>query len=347
MIQDVKKYIDSEFEVSKLRVESLTKSNNLSEVTVGRLVELEKFFQSIDFESLKINTVSDAMTAVRLFRSSKKDFIKLYLKKNDYSDFKVFDSILNYRERLFDGLMEEKGLSCIATKDALKRFILANSSLKLYKALDSKLKMLKVDDSTDRMYIEFINQHPNEIFGFYEDSRSEVIEELTSHKKLKYKINGLTDIISLNPNASFSFQKIISHGKVSKGIVLPIRHLGRETTWVCFKKIIINEIDFSEIFSYSLKNVLHEGRYYKAIILRDKKEIIEEESLLSQYHALSNLFYQNALDNLSSQKSGISIDLQKSKIYIPSSRTEDDSLRENWQNFLLDFKQIINGVKDE
>lgn len=347
MIQDVKKYIDSEIEVSKLRVESLKKSNNLSEVTISRLIELEKFFQGIDFESLKINTVSDAMTAVRLFRSSKKDFIKLYLKKNDYSDFKVLDSILNYRKRLLDELIEEKGLSCIATKDALKRFILVNSSLKLYKALDSKLKILEIDKSTDQVYIDFINQHPNEIFGFYEDSRAEVMDEVTSQKKLKYKINGLVDIISLYPNSSFSFQKIISHGKVSRGIVLPIRHLGRETAWVCFKKIIINEIDFSEIFSYSLKNVLHEGKYYKAIILRDKREIAEEESLLSQYHTLSNLFYQNALSNLSSQKSGISIDLQKSKIYMPSSRTEDDSLRENWQNFLLDFKQIINGVKDE
>lgn len=347
MIQDVKKYIDSEIEVSKLRVESLIKSNNLSEVAVSRLIELEKLFQSIDFESLKINTVSEAMTAVRLFRSSKKDFIKLYIENNDCSDFKVLDSILSYRKKMLDGLMEEKELSCIAAKDALKRFILVNSSLKLYRALDSKLKMLGIDDATDRMYINFINQHPNEIFGFYEDSRNEVIRDFASNRKLKYKINGLTDIISLNPNASFSFQKIISHGKVSKGIVLPVRHLGRETTWVCFKKIIINEIDFSEIFSYSLKNVLHEGKYYKAIILRDKREIMEEESLLSQYHVLSSLFYQNALDNLSSQKSGISIDLQKSKIYMPSSRTEDDSLRENWQNFLLDLKQIINGVKDE
>jgi hypothetical protein len=349
MRQDVKKYIDSEVEVSKLRVESLLNSSNLSDVAINRLIDIERYFQDIDFDSLNISSVSDAMTAVRLFRSSKKDFIKLYLENSESTEFQVLEAILKYRKSLFQNISVEGEKSCVTVKDKIRRLVLVESSLKLFQAIDSKLKILGEVSSSNKIFSEFTTHYPNEIFGFYDESVNEILTELTRQKKPIYKIKNLTNIIASNPEQDFhfSFQKIISHGKMTKGIVLPIKHLGRETSWVCFKKIIISGIDFSEIFSYTLKNVFYEGKYYKAIILKDKKEISEDSDLLSKYNILSNLFYQNILDGNLTEKKGLDIDIEKSKIYTPSSRTEDNSLRENWQNFLLDFKQIINGVKHE
>lgn len=346
MRQDVKKYIDSELEVSRLRIESLQKSGSLSEAAISRLIEIERFFQAIDFEALSFSSISEAMTAVRLFRSSKKDFTKLYLDKAESVEFEILESILEYKQSIMQNLLDEDS-SCVSTKNKIRKLILLESSLKLFKALKEKLSLLKEEASVNKIFLEFMDHYQNEIFGFYNESLKEVLSHLSSQGKQIYKINGLSDIISSCHSTSFDFkfQKIISHGKITRGIVLPVRHLGRETSWVCFKKIVISGIDFSEIFSYTLKNVTYEGKYYKAMILRDKKELLEDSELLSKYQILSNLFYQNALDEKKTQSIGLSLDLDKSKILIPASRTDDDSLRESWHTFLVDFKQIINGVK--
>ena len=92
------------------------------------------------------------------------------------------------------------------------------------------------------------------------------------------------------------------------------------------------------MFSYSLKNINLEGTYFKALIFKDKEELEKNSDLKMKNSLLMNLLYKNSLSKKDLQK--VKIDMEKSILWMPSSRTEDQNIKEAWNLFLNDIVKL-------
>ena len=334
MTEEAELYLKKELEISKLRLESLEESTNLSEVAKTRLLDIEKRFQELNFSTIEVNDLSDAMTAVRLYRSSRKDFYLLYFDKKtkdfvsnftEYSKKILSESCLDKKNNIAKKVIKKQGIILSADKIIL--------TIK-QKFLDKNLEL------NDLIFVDFFKEYSNEIFSLYNQSIKDIYQKNKQISNKQLKENYLEDIISVEREnkGSLYFERIIFHGKKVGGIVLPIKHLGRETAWLCYKKIIIDNIDYSDLFSYSLKNINLEGSYYKALILKDKEELEKNSDLKMKNSLLMNLLYKNSLSKKDLQK--VKIDMEKSILWMPSSRTEDQNIKEAWNLFLNDIVKL-------
>lgn len=329
MNEEAAEYIKKELEISRLRIESLSESTNLSEIARNRLLNIENDFQILNFESLAIKDLSDAMTAIRLFRSSRKDFYLIY--KKDKTFLQRFKDYA--QSTLSQEIPDKKGPEI---KRLLKKRSIVFSALQIFEILESKLQKENLT-AEDSIFTNFIKTYPNEFFVFYNQSLKETFSgKIQKDLKINYLINIVED--QKNISQTLFFQKFISHGKDTKGILLPIAHQGRETSWLCHKKIIINNVDFSDIFAYSLKNINQNGKYFKAIILKDIQELEKDKALSWKYSLLLNFLYQNSLSKKDTRV--VNLDMEKSSILVPSSRTEDDLLKESWQSVLKELTEL-------
>ena len=68
--KDLLKYLNTEREISRFKIDSLKKSLNKNEASTKRLIEIEEEFLSIRFETLA-NSLSELLSAIKIFRESR------------------------------------------------------------------------------------------------------------------------------------------------------------------------------------------------------------------------------------------------------------------------------------
>jgi hypothetical protein len=333
---DAKQYIESELELSRLRMLSLLNSKSLSDTTKKRLVDIEVSLQDLNFSSLKIVTLSDAMTAIRLFRSSRKNFSQLYI-----MDEENFLNKINLFIDKHSQIPSEK-LKISKVKSLLKTVAIAKST----KDILNHIK-LNVEDKLilNKIVVDFITSSKNEVFSIYNDNLKIASELFIEKSKKDLKINYLKDLVKEQKNSGGDFlvEKINFYGKNGWGIILPTKNCGRETLWAPYTKISIFGNDLSNLFKSDVKNTIKNGEYFKTLVLKDIDTLKDNNNLLSKYYFLMSLIFQNSLSKRDQVK--ISIDMEESKILIPSSRTEDEGLRNSMTEFFNLAKTNLESKK--
>ncbi len=329
---EVRKYIDSELELSKLRLLSLEESNTLSDIAKKRLIDIELEFQSLNFDNLNVNTLSDAMTAIRLYRTSRKNFSNIYINKSK-NIVSSFESFLDKETSL-----DIKDKKSIELKYHIRRVAIAMCIKDVFLALRSK-----IDDDVVaiEMIYDLISDSKNSIFSLYNDSLDLLVGILKKDYKKDIKIQPLTSLFSDSncDEKQLSLREVSFYGKNTVGIILPEKSCGRETLWVAYKKIKLFDNDITELFNNDVSNIFLDGEYHKAILFKNKNLIQDSRSLLSKYYFIMSLFFQNALSKR--EIKSIKIDSEGSKILIPSSRTEDQALKIVSNDFFSDAIKIL------
>jgi hypothetical protein len=335
MNSEARKYLDTELDLSKLRLSSLEESKTLSDVAKKRLIDIEDEFQNLDFDSLNIDTLSDAMTAVRLYRSSRKNFSNLYINKakdvvNSFESFLAKEITLNIENK-----------KSVELKYNIRRAAIALCLNDIFIALRTKVKD---DDVAIEMIYNLICESRESIFSLYNDSLNHFMVNLKKDFKKDIKIQPLTVLLSdsVYDDRYFNLREVPFYGKNTVGIILPTKSCGRETLWVVSKKIKLFNNDITELFNDDVSNVFLDGEYHKAILFKNKNNIQNSRVLLSKYYFVMSLFFQNTLSKRETKS--IKIDPDGSKILVPSSRTEDQALKLISNDF---FSDAINILKNK
>jgi hypothetical protein len=334
MDDDAEKYIQSEIDLSRLRVMFLAKSNSLSDSARNRLIEIELTFQSIDFSKLKIKTISDAKSAVSTFRASRSEFSSIYIhNKEDMVDrfIKFLDGKINLNHISGDIKEVKSKMRIIAIASALKNILNY-----------AKTKLNGIVELSD-LIISLLTDNRNEIFSLYNKEVSELTQEYFLRFNKKVKINLLQNIIEESSSGDFFIKKINFYGKNAIGIIFPSDIQNRETMWLVHKKISVYGIDVSELFSNNIRTIVDEDINKSALILKDVSELGENNRLLSKYHYLMSQVFRTSLSkrDVLTQK----IDLENSVLLTPSSRTEDENIKKSYEEFFDMAKKIINDIK--
>lgn len=328
MNKEAAQYIETELDLSRLRLSSLAESITLSEAARKRLMDIETDLQSLDFSSLDIETKKDAESAIRLFRSSRKNFSSVYSGKSHRTLNKFYDFISK------ESTIYKESIKSSDFKLKLKRIIIARSILKILNELNQR----NIDKEIQLDIISLLlDNDTSKIFSLYNDSLSDVLSELREKKIKEPKISPLINLVREHgQEKEFNVENLLFYGKNRLGIMLPKDEANRETLWVAYKKISIFGNDLSNIFEDNASNVNINGSYQKAILLKNKDEILKNKDV-SKYYFLLSLFFQNSLSNR--HKATVILDNKNSSILITKSRTDDQTLKKIINDFIVDAKK--------
>lgn len=334
MDADAEKYIQSEVDLSRLRVMFLANSGSLSDSARNKLIEIELTFQSIDFSKLNIKSISDAKSAISTFRSSRSEFSSIYIHNKE-----------EMVERFFKFLDTKISLDLSAEnikeiKNKIRIMAIASAFKNI---LDYAKTRLSCNQELSELIVSLLTDNKNEIFSIYNDELSRITEEYFVRFNKKIKVNLLQNIIEESDSGDFLIKKINFYGKNAIGIIFPSDIQSRETMWIVYKKISAYGIDISELFSNNVRTLIDEDKTKRALILKDISELGESNRILSKYHYLMSQVFRASLSSrdLLTQK----IDLENSRILTPSSRTEDENIKKSYEEFFDMAKKIINDTK--
>jgi hypothetical protein len=350
MDKESKKYLDTEREISEFRAESLRKMLNKGEPSTKRLLAIEEEFLKIRFEDMA-TTLPELLSAIKIFRDSRQAFQEIYQK--ELSPI-VCDNIANLSS-IISPLKEEisrystgKVESSIKDIRACARVCIILLSMLIYlEKTEKRISDLKLKLDSKLLLSEILKQYEYEIFSFYNDVilLSNDFEFIPS--KLRNAISDTKPLVLLSKSNYpdfFSLKKETLKGKPLFGMFMPIKHSGRETLRTYNISIIdSNGENVSRLFSLNSKNVLckEKGEYYKFISMMPFSSFSDNISLQEKYNLFMKKIYDDELGNEKNTYSVSSV-----STLIPSSRTEDDSLKEAFSTASAIISGLINKFID-
>lgn len=146
------------------------------------------------------------------------------------------------------------------------------------------------------------------------------------------------------------------------GILFPFERISREKMTLLYKEIYSDNINISELFSDSISNIRvssnGKANYYKGILLKPAWELLKLSQQNYQYSNFLSKLWQTDLSDLSKFEDQvfvkkfnstniipINIDTV-SKIYIPQTRSEEDSFSEIMPLLYKRIETIVNDYKN-
>jgi hypothetical protein len=212
---------------------------------------------------------------------------------------------------------------------------------------ESRIKEMNLKLDSKSLLLEILKQYEYEIFSFYNDVilLAEDFEFIPI--KLRNAISDTKPLVSLSNNGEpnfFCIRKESLKGKPLFGMFMPIKHSGRETLKTYNLSVIDSDgANISRLFSLNSKNVLYKekGEYFKFINILPFSNFSYNISLQDRYNLFMTKIFSEELD---SEKSNYSI--SHISVLIPSSRTEDDALKEASSTASAIISNLINKFID-
>lgn len=346
MDKECKKYLDTEREISEFRIGSLRKMLCKGEPSTKRLLLIEEDFLKIKFEDM-VSTLPELLSAIKIFRDSRQAFKEIYSKDlapldtSDLADLTFLNSSL--KEEISRYSTGKVDASIKDVRACARVCVILLSMLAYLEKTQRRLSELKLKLSSKSLLQEILKQYEYEVFSFYNDVilLSDDFEFIPS--KLRSAIADTKPLVQLcksDNSEFFSFRKETLKGKPLFGMFLPIKHSGRETlrTYnIC--AFDSNGENLSRLFSLNSKNVLfkEKGEYYKFISMLPFMSFSDNISLQEKYNLFMKKIYNKELGNELPAYS-----ISNVSVLVPSSRTEDDSLKEAFFTASAIISELIN-----
>jgi len=329
MEKDFLKYLNTEREISRFKIDSLKKSLHKNEASTKRLIEIEEEFLSIRFETLA-NSLSELLSAIKIFRESRTAFSDIYKEKNEESEDdmlwidKAKSTVLGSLKNIDLDISKSK------VKDARnKSRVIAILICFLTYLEKTKMELIKNNISISKKDLikEILRKYNEDIFSFYNDVILESNNFNFIDSKTKIFLSEIKPLINISVNSDDNFFMIGSKnfkGRRIFGFFIPSKHSGRETLRPYYIRIFDNDGDnISKLFNLNTRALQLNNEYYKFLPLINLSEIKENLVLLDKYENLMKKIFYLKL----SGKKDLKVDIEKSTILVPSSRTEDEGIR--------------------
>lgn len=343
MNSEAKKYLETEIEISKFRIASLEKLLTKGERSAKRLISIEEDFQKIDFNSF-VSDLPDLLCAINIFRNSREAFKQIY--NNDIStSFKEQISnleVLNLIKNLLNAKLKEFVDNKWSIAGAKKRRLLTKVIVLLLSATCYIDDMISVASQQPRCescsnYLQNINNNFKfKIFKYYNYviDNSSLFGQLSELQKSNLsKTKKLSEMkIQDDKLGFFSLSWPLIRRRKVQGFFLPLPHCGREIATPYYMELFsCDGLDITSLFeerAVSAINEIDEGTYYKFIPIRNSSL-----NCIEKIVGINNDCKHFLNKNLS-------------KIFIATSRTEDEGIRDAMILASAILQEIITSSKE-
>lgn len=347
MSSEFDKYLKTEREIASFRIESLKKMLSKNEASTRRLLAIEEEFLRIPFERIS-STLPELLSAIKIFRDSRSAFYQLYSIPEEKLD--ILDSTNLLKEIIFSLEKEIVKISKEGKFENIKDMRFNGRLLSVLLCLFSYLKKTfeeiesrGININQKDLVIEISQKYHQDIFSLYNDITSDpdfdIIKNIDA-KRSVFLTKRLDDISGESVSPFFEIRTEKVKGKTIFGFFIPSKHSGRETMRPYYMRIFDEDgFNISKLFNMQARSVFlsEKNEYYKFISIVSLDDISDNLVLLDRYQFLMKKIFHNKL----SGKNEVTIDCKKSSIFAPSSRTEDDGLREALSSASAIFSNIL------
>lgn len=347
MNSEFEKYLSTEREIAIFRIESLKKMLTKNEASTRRLLAIEEEFLKIPFEKIS-SSLPELLSAIKIFRDSRSAFYELYSipeeEREPPEEVDIIDQCLSLLKLEIQKVSNEGSYSNIKDFRSNGRLLVILLCLDGYlsKTLQ-EVRERNIKISHKELLEEVSQKYNQDIFSLYNDIISNPDKEILLGKESRQAVavvKPLDDISCEDGPIFFEIRAERVRGKTLFGFFLPAKHIGRETMRPYHLRLFDEDgFNISKLFNMQSRSVLlkEKNEYYKFISLVSLDEIKDNLVLLDRYQLLMKKIFHNKL----SGKDGIRIDYEKSSIMIPSSRTEDEGLRDAFNSASAIFSNIL------
>ena len=344
MEQDYLKYLKTEREISEFKIESLKKMLHKGDASTKRLLAIEEEFIKIPFEKLA-GSLSELLSAIKIFRDSRTAFHNIY--KEEVSSSKS-DILQLFQEKLKKKILDiDLSLENLKIKNARERarvlIILLSMFLYINESIN-KIQKMQINIDENDLLVEIKNKYDEDIFVFYNYVIDNAAEFDFLTKNAKNFILEIKKLENISIESDFDFFKIKPTNFRNKkifGFFIPSKHSGRETLKPYHMSLYDEDgLNISKLFSLSPRAVLLNKEYYKFISIVSLNDIKNNIVLLERYEELMKKIFHLKL----SGRDNLKIDINKSSILIPHSRTEDDGIRSALNESSAIFSNILTSI---
>jgi len=350
MNSEFEKYLKTEREISLFRIESLKKMLSKNEASTRRLLAIEEEFLKIPFEKIS-SSLPELLSAIKIFRDSRAAFYEMYSlpseEERGTEDSNLMADCLGLLEIEISKISEERFF------DNIKDFRSNGRLLTILLCIHSYLfkTMQEVEDrninvSPKDLLSEISQKYSQDIFSIYNqiisDSDLDLLKSQKSKEAVKF-VKSLADISGEFESVFFEIRTERAKGKTLFGFFLPAKHIGRETMRPYHLRLLDEDgFNISKLFNMQARSVFlkEKNEYYKFISLVSLDEIKDNLVLLDRYQFLMKKIFHNKL----SGRPGVRVDIKKSSILIPASRTEDEGLKEALSSASAIFSNILTKL---
>jgi len=350
MNSEFEKYLKTEREISLFRIESLKKMLSKNEASTRRLLAIEEEFLKIPFEKIS-SSLPELLSAIKIFRDSRAAFYEMYSlpseEERGTEDSNLMADCLGLLEIEISKISEERFF------DNIKDFRSNGRLLTILLCIHSYLfkTMQEVEDrninvSPKDLLSEISQKYSQDIFSIYNQIISDLDLNLLKSQKSKEAVKfvkPLSDISGEFESVFFEIRTERAKGKTLFGFFLPAKHIGRETMRPYHLRLLDEDgFNISKLFNMQARSVFlkEKNEYYKFISLVSLDEIKDNLVLLDRYQFLMKKIFHNKL----SGRPGVRVDIKKSSILIPASRTEDEGLKEALSSASAIFSNILTKL---
>ena len=349
MTPEAEKYLRTEREISSFRAESLRKMLSNNEPSTRRLLEIEDDFLKIQFEKIS-STLPELLSAIKIFRDSRGAFYSMY---PEIKRMEVPENIsYNPLEDCLPLISEQVSILSDGYSESILDFRSKGRTLTILLSLYSYIKLTNQEVKNRNLNIDYKEllyevsaKYSQDIFSLYngviEDPDTTGLNLTKEAKNMVLAVKPLQNILEeLISEADFlEIKEKNVKGKNILGFFIPIKHIGREIMQPYHLHLFDEDgFNVSKLFKMQPKNILHlNDKYYKFIHILCLDEIKNNLILLDKYHLLMNKL---------SSKDKIKIDPKKSLIMIPSSRTEDEGIRDSFESVACIFSNILKKISN-
>ncbi len=343
MEQDYLKYLNTEREISQFKIEYLKKMLHKGDASTRRLLAIEEEFLQIPFENIA-GSLSELLSAIKIFRDSRTAFHDLYP-----DDKKIKNNVLSlFQDKVKEKILEiDKGMNGLKIKQARERARVLTILLCIHLYLNEsvrKINGLGLNINEGDLLIEISKKYEDDIFIFY----NYVIENIKSFaflsessREIISEIKKLDNISADHQSGFFEIKQKSFRNRKLFGFFLPSKHSGRETLRPYYMSIFDEDgFNLSKLFLNAPRAVLLDDEYYKFITLVSLDEIKDNLVLLEKYEELIKKIFHIKL----SGKNNLKIDTNSSEVLIPSSRTEDEGIRDALKESSAIFSNILKSI---
>jgi hypothetical protein len=346
MDQDSLKYLKTEREISRFKIEHLKKISHRGDASTRRLLAIEEEFVTIPFEKITSN-LSDLLSAIKIFRDSRNAFYDLYPADNTSSPTfsKAIDHVSNEIKDIIKKInLEVSNLKIKNARDKARVLIILISIFLYLEKSKEEISAKNININELDLLKEMMSRYSLDIFSFY----NEIIKEASSYSFLsensKSIISEIRPLVNFSKDDGPSFLNITPQkirGKLIFGFYLNSKHSGRETLRPYYMRLYDEDgMNISKIFSSNPKIIPINGEYYKFIYLNGPEEFNDNIILLERFESLMKKIFHLKL----SGKNNLKINTEESIILVPSSRTEDEGLKSALIESSAIFSNILKSI---
>jgi hypothetical protein len=349
MDSGAKKYLETEREISSFKLESIRKMISKADASTKRLAAIEEEFLSIPFDRIS-NTLPELLSAIKIFRDSRQAFYEMYPVPTDDStatDNRTISFIYSELKKEIISYSKKSSISKAKDSRMTGRVLTILLSILVYlEKSEKQVRQLSIEIDEKDLILELIKIYDRDIFSFYNDiiTASSGFDFLPEEVKNSISsVKPLVCVESIDDNFSFTIDVERAKGRNIFGFFLPIKHTGRETLRPYHLHLIDEDgFNISKLFIPQARSILSENKneYYKFVSIISIDDISDNAVLFEKYQVLMKKIFHNKL----SGKCGVRLDCKDSSVLVPSSRTEDEGIKEAFSIASAIFSNILNNI---